>query len=143
MNEPTTHTPGPWGLHINDGPQHTIYKRTARGIAAGEMGGSRTLAVVRHNAVDDHEANARLMAAAPDLLAALLAIIDNHDHGNIRSEWLDGTDGEPNFDAAREAITKATGGLVAAMSQPCCTFHRTGGDMGLSCGGDGNAKGQQ
>lgn len=60
-------------------------------------------------------ANARLIAAAPDLLRALSAIVENTDKGYSVTTWT-GLDGiadagsVANLDAARAAIARATGG---------------------------------
>ena len=64
------HTPGPWDRIIADGytvrhPQ--IYSDTGPVANATFLGEGR---------VDELNANARLMAAAPDLLAALEALLD-------------------------------------------------------------------
>ena len=56
MTEPT-HTPGPW-QYVDDGP--TNYLINGPDTPVGEAG---------------REANARLMAAAPDLLEALRAVV--------------------------------------------------------------------
>jgi hypothetical protein len=50
---------------------------------------------------DERCANARLIAAAPDLLAALKAIVNRADDSPMC--W-------PEFDAARAAIARAEGG---------------------------------
>ena len=64
------HTPGPWARIIADGytvrhPQ--IYSDTGPIANATWLGDGR---------VDELNANARLIAAAPDLLAALEALLD-------------------------------------------------------------------
>ena len=64
------HTPGPWGRIIADGytvrhPQ--IYSDTGPIANATWLGDGR---------VDELNANARLISAAPDLLAALEALLD-------------------------------------------------------------------
>lgn len=87
------HTPGPWSLDLCDegGFAVCIEPRIDMGWHAvitsrGPWG---------HRAEESH-ANARLIAAAPDLLTALSAIADNsHDPQAIR--------------VARTAIAKATG----------------------------------
>lgn len=106
------HTPGPWALvettmpdivsgwHIQIGEQQITFfpfkhvwseDRTASGL------------------VTDHQvmADARLIAAAPDLLASLQWALDAMAARNPM--W---TEGE-NFIAARAAIAKATGGQDA------------------------------
>jgi len=97
------HTPGPWG------DVHGIIQATNKYIIA------RIDAPIHlHN--ETTEANARLIAAAPDLLAALRAVIPAliilGDH--IGNEFKGGN-GQPAFDrcaligAARAAIAKAEG----------------------------------
>lgn len=80
----SVHTPGPWASKkIFTGSYH---------IQAGEQ-------VVAHAGYEDRaEANARLIAAAPDLLAALQGLLDGF------SDYVG-----PNINAARAAIAKATG----------------------------------
>jgi hypothetical protein len=79
----TQHTPGPWSVI------DTIY---------------RTFHIVDHEGVfvaDTDRCNARLIAAAPELLAALQAVADYWAGGDVPAD----------IDAAmRAAIIKATGG---------------------------------
>ena len=83
----TKHTPGPWWYQEKSDAYTHI-------IRAGE---SRYLGSFSQSDNPEVEANARLAAAAPDLLAALKRI----DH-----DW----DGEPeDMQEAREAIAKAEG----------------------------------
>ena len=89
----TKHTPGPWAyhntptpfIHVAAGglPICQIYTSTAHGQSMGEQ-----------------FANARLIAAAPDLLEALQMLLEFPNTG-------------PATSAAREAITKATGAARA------------------------------
>ena len=77
------HTPGPWHYHkcpcgMNGCHQYTISVQWSKGFV---------------------EADARLIAAAPDLLAALR---------NYAKESFDGY-GQPNGAVARAAIAKAEG----------------------------------
>lgn len=84
------HTPGPWTA-------------TPSGlITAGQRGLhiAQTATTGMGHAAD---ANARLIAAAPDLLAALLEYVERHEsEGN--------PEGMPEYEQARAAITKATTG---------------------------------
>lgn len=92
-----THTLGPWHVGMKPGPM--IY---------GPHG--EQIADMRHPAMvddDEHAANARLIAAAPELLAALLDCVEL-----VESEWT----GFNNRDLsggiaprARAAIAKAKG----------------------------------
>lgn len=83
------HTPGPWKTHLTD---DTLVV-DGNGLVIAHMGGLYL--------GDDSpmEANARLIAAAPDLLAALEVIAAD-------SRW---TSGEPTLMQARAAIAKAKG----------------------------------
>jgi len=99
----SAHTPGPWGLDGNliEGPD-----------------GERVACITAYSRrTPKQKANARLIAAAPDLLAALrgmLAIVNDsrgvagyHLNGNT-AEW----DEFDEVDAARAAIAKTTGGTA-------------------------------
>ena len=89
----TSHTPGPWAL--NRGGDETY-----RVIDATDMNELSVIATVHFH--DDGEgetkANAKLIAAAPNLLAALQAI--------VAGSWND--DYELILKNARAAIAKAT-----------------------------------
>ena len=90
------HTPGPWFAFVDKG--QTII-RTSRTSAAFSP-----LAVVKGDKRDtlkDHEANAKLMASAPDLLEALEALLDYAESG-----WDHFPDVSVN---ARAAISRARG----------------------------------
>jgi hypothetical protein len=88
-----THTPGPWSIFEN----HCIV--AANGdhvVCAGhdyDEGG-----------IIGEDADARLIAAAPDLLAALKAIAENSDEEN---EWDAVAKLMVNKSRAKEAISKA------------------------------------
>lgn len=87
----SAHTPGPWTNHGR------IYNT---GFPHSSVGAKTLIARVYSEAFGDIEqegANARLIAAAPDLLAALQGVLRVADRK---------TD---EFDAARAAIAKATG----------------------------------
>jgi len=94
----TAHTPGPW--------------RHAAGLIVADGGAVATLphnqGVVRPAArtPDEHAANARLIAAAPELLEALQAF--ESLVGDVSDRRLWPTLG-PVADRARAAIAKATG----------------------------------
>lgn len=87
------HTPGPWS--INDWPQANT------DIAIGAVGTPLIARIpLRHVSINEQKANARLIAAAPDLLAALLMVLDDPNA-------LDGRPRTAEF--VREAIAKAEG----------------------------------
>lgn len=70
-----SHTPGPWIVESGDSTSKFIYDNK------GEDGYLGALATVEHGDPEELEANARLIAAAPELLAALetlLASVDGH-----------------------------------------------------------------
>jgi hypothetical protein len=80
------HTPGPWSYAVTSGTNYA--KIFLHGLGrAGTIKGADSLRGYCG------EANARLIAAAPDLLAALLSMVDNP--------------GSEALSAARAAIEKA------------------------------------
>lgn len=87
----TKHTPGPW--ETND------KRPQCNGI--GIFSGSQFLAFVGDSdSQTPCEANARLIAAAPDLLEALRSITDAADEKRVTAK---------HYEIARAAIAKATG----------------------------------
>ena len=97
------HTPGPWtALRMHTGGWD-VFDPRGRDVVTVYGGGVE---------IESREANARLIAAAPDLLDALQKLVALHDtfcarHGNqedaynlVATRWAD-------FDAARAAILKA------------------------------------
>lgn len=76
MIEQTKHTPGPW-LAIND-PQHPDEPSV---VGPEHTDDSSQYIATCHGGLDDQEraqhANARLIAAAPDLLQGLVDLLDD------------------------------------------------------------------
>ncbi len=72
--EKQAHTPGPW------------HKGTTRGIFAGELilASAHTMAWMK-NPEGESEANAQLIASAPELLSALLLVAQGINTGAIRN----------------------------------------------------------
>lgn len=93
--EPVGHTPGPWWLH---GPELSVY------------GGLKSQIVCRlhdahGNAYGNWQANARLIAAAPELLEALRDLRSYLKLGiSPSSHW------RSLLESADAAVAKATGG---------------------------------
>jgi hypothetical protein len=90
----TQHTPGPWRVTAAK-----VMAENGRAICLIE---NRKL----HEGFQESSANARLIAAAPDLLAALIAF------DNAFSHYCEGDPDSDEVSAlyqAREAIAKATG----------------------------------
>jgi len=83
MKTKTTHTPGPWqfggfGAVYGPGTTPNVLPNslpTATFIATAEMGGGLT----QVHSKEERNANARLIAAAPELLAALKGLVDAMD----------------------------------------------------------------
>jgi hypothetical protein len=98
-NMKTTHTPGPWTSRYLE-----KYGYIIENIDKGQMQFGK-LADVMPRGGGESAANAALIAAAPDLLAALSMLIDRMDqYGNI-----DIIRDEGPIEDARAAIQKATG----------------------------------
>ena len=97
------HTPGPWTARRMHTGGWDVFDPRGRDVVTVYGGGVE---------IESREANARLIAAAPDLLDALQKLVALHDtfcarHGNqedaynlVATRWAD-------FDAARAAILKA------------------------------------
>lgn len=87
------HTPGPWGVLIGDaGPI----------VFAGNKG-NMVATCLRQITSAEREANARLIAAAPELLTALEVLVDLQNQAAIPHSKIAAAFGE-----ARAAIAKAT-----------------------------------
>ena len=96
----TKHTPGPWeaiGNIVRDVPRPT------------ERGGMSGGYLVAETAVQDSHryANARLIAAAPDMLAALEQMIALHAPAETRFPSLGDTPAGRAYAAACAAVSKA------------------------------------
>jgi hypothetical protein len=104
MNSPThqteaKHTPGPW--HVNTQPTyeggHTIASASGLVVVNSVKGYGRT--------DDQNEANARLIAAAPELLTALQSLTletSHHLQSNDRAQFV-----ENALRNAMQALAKA------------------------------------
>ena len=93
----SAHTPGPWGVHLKSDMILVVGKR---------MDGSSELAALPVGSKSDY-ANACVMAAAPELLAALEALLADVDYAMPHLPL--GTIGLRRIRQAREAIAKAEG----------------------------------
>ena len=93
------HTPGPWFADSSFVGSHSIDRFFIKC-------NSKDLP----NGVAEAEANARLIAAAPDLLAALRACVRAYDESvPVDQRWTTGTNLVPDwYAAARAAIARAT-----------------------------------
>lgn len=91
-NESCGPTPGPWTARQWEGPAWIVLapKGVSPGILAQTVGGN-------------DEANARLIAATPDLLASLLELVDRR--ALVAPHRRDGSDGR--YARARAALEKA------------------------------------
>jgi hypothetical protein len=104
------HTPGPW-----DWGPHSDELVGRYEVNAGE-GRQRAHICECHSnrqqtrkvADEEAAANARLIAAAPELLEALQSLIDLSDDGSLHIEGSIATE-DPVITAARAAIAKAEG----------------------------------
>ena len=111
----TQHTPGPWvtggcgddGWRMILGPKTRFYHAFGEAYTTG----------IAHISVSDCEAedlaNARLIAAAPELLAALQELFAT---ASIRATTAESSIAA--IDAARAAIAKATGGALNSDLSP-------------------------
>jgi len=93
----TKHTPGPWQVNHNN--PHQVCD------SDGEKRGCSPIAVT-HGTLKESKANARLIAALPDLLAALQAIVDEAGNAYGHNDGPGAVNRMAFF--ARSAIAKAT-----------------------------------
>ena len=97
------HTPGPWRFSKEPDAKHspcvgfTIYD--AGSVVVAEI-------YPKPYPVAVNEINARLIAASPELLAALKNLLDDYPTGNTANEFLNPRE---SVKQAREAIAKAEG----------------------------------
>lgn len=101
------HTPGPW--RINDAarsppPKVKVWSPSAAESAGGEFEMGWVAELSRKRPQSEREANARLIAAAPELLDALRDLV-----GAIAEMKLEMA-GHVSLEEARAAIAKAEGG---------------------------------
>lgn len=89
------HTPGPWEI-LKQAPPFQI------GIGTDKYTIAYTSVNVDRSLNEVQEANAKLIAAAPDLLRALMDIMD----GNKTA--IENNGGQPHIQQAIKAIEKAT-----------------------------------
>ncbi|MES2342351.1 MAG: hypothetical protein V4597_11780 [Pseudomonadota bacterium] len=98
MNE---YTPAPW--HVQPGG-------TLTDVASGPIGmlAYVSTAGARGRTLDEAQANARLIAAAPDLLATLRQLVADWDSVDERAQVPDEINDDDHWAAARAAIARAT-----------------------------------
>ena len=96
------HTPGPWKI------RKSVLARNDFAIAAEHFIIAETFWHVGPAMFKDAEANARLIAAAPDLLAACETAVTLFEMDNETNE--PGTSAWAWLQVARDAIAKARGG---------------------------------
>ena len=104
----TQHTPGPWHLGSGNG-EGSIYAENDR--MRLETGGTTLYPVCDIQTgwnTEEDQANARLIAAAPQMLAALRAALEARGDSSAARDAA-GTDGAQLRDQIAEAIASATG----------------------------------
>jgi hypothetical protein len=105
------HTPGPWTLRINKNASGVTYTIGADSMIAedAEVTLFDFFLTPRHLPSGECEANARLIVAAPDLLAALVAVCDRSDELCKDRDAHRSPELEPLYQQCRAAIARATG----------------------------------
>ena len=98
----SAYTPGPWSIwNFSDDPRHVAVGPDAGGLAVADVVACNAHGCYTAETESRGQANARLIAAAPELLQALRVIDSNAAES---AEWI--------RRVAREAIEKATGGAA-------------------------------
>jgi len=97
------HTPGPWTNQVVNTVSGVCFKVGPFPWKEGELNHACIYAdYPNKSGYEQCAANARLIAAAPDLLEALQAMLTHM--GMDEDDWI-----KPTFNQARAAIAKATG----------------------------------
>ena len=98
MSDQVKHTPGPWTAQHVYGPVVEILSGPR---LLADVYWTEGIATTRERYISEAEAmaNARIMAAGRELLAALKQFVDEREHGVTDAAW----------DDAREAIAHAEG----------------------------------
>lgn len=104
---PGSHTPGPWSIDAGD--IRAPYPNHPPGISVARM-----TCFGAHDVHMAKDANARLIAAAPELLEALYGITTflEADMKGFCAKELRATSTDRLLETARAAIAKATGGAL-------------------------------
>ena len=102
------HTPGPWCVPDQTWSVNLTVEVDGQALvqcpgSGGAMSYTNTICTLNWNRTPEWEANARLIAAAPDLLEALNGLIEEIDDCAQPSDW-------DFYDASRAAIARAKGG---------------------------------
>lgn len=110
MNTNTKHTPGPWHIGSGNG-EGSIFADNGR--TRLEIGGTTLYPICQVNRKwedEEDEANARTIAAAPELLASLAEAVDELEqmHRHYYGNCPGGCPACVAIDKARAAIAKAT-----------------------------------
>lgn len=93
-----THTPGPWRMGRVQDPKNVAWYVTPQPKLLADVCVVE-FACDTARPIEEHEANARLIAAAPEMLEALDRIVTRKDPEGFL----------PEYDEARAAIAKAKG----------------------------------
>ena len=98
------HTPGPWDVYIHD-EWSNYYGNISHNWQENGMNYTRTIAtILKYASEEERQANASLIAAAPELLEALQSCIKCLTMDSDMEE-----DFSPEITLAKNAIKKATG----------------------------------
>lgn len=98
------HTQGPWHYE-SDGMGDFTIASSADPLAIAAVVNGTFMAMGGH--AKEHEANARLIAAAPEMLAALRGLVREHIKRGPFDEPLGQSEQSPQINAALAAISKA------------------------------------
>jgi hypothetical protein len=100
----SAHTPGPWSIwNFSDDPRHVAVGPDAGGLAVADVVACNAHGCYTAETESRGQANARLIAAAPDLLVALQDLL---------SATEETYDNRHERQAALDAIIKATEGAA-------------------------------
>lgn len=95
----SAHTSGPWSIwNFSDDPRHVAVGPDAGGLAVADVVACNAHGCYTVETESRGQANARLIAAAPELLTCLLDVLDANGDVNVM-----------DFNRYRATVAKATG----------------------------------
>lgn len=106
------HTPGPWGIEQTESSNWIGRMRLDGSGKVSELVTSTDRAHLKPEALARNDANARLIAAAPELLETLRVLVAHLDRYDLNCCFQEENETNHLVEVARDVIAKATEAAV-------------------------------